>query len=342
MKIIIDAMGGDNAPLEIVRGAIQAHEQFGVDISLVGQGVRILECMRDMGVENLPKGVEIVDAPEILTAEDDMNAVVKTKKDSSMAVALRLLKEGAGDAMISAGSTAALMTGATIIVKRVQGIRRAAFAPVIPSKTGCFVLIDCGANLECTPEYLLQFAYMGSFYMKNNMNYPEPRVAILNIGTERSKGGELQKKGYDLLEAASLAGRINFVGNIEAREAMLGGAEVVVCDGFSGNVFLKSIEGAAIFFTGEIKKTFTKSLKSKVAGLLVKKNFAAFKNRFDYREAGGTAILGIAKPVIKAHGSSDARAIVSTVRQAIEFVRADVAGSIAANINDIRPDAAEL
>ena len=265
---------------------------------------------------------------------DDPATVVKKKKDSSMVVGLTMLKEGGGDAFVSAGSTGALLSAATLIVRRVKGIRRAAMGPQIPTKTGreC-VLIDCGATADCTPEFLLQFAFMGSYYAEKVLGIENPRVALLNIGAEDSKGGELQKAVYPLLKQAGEAGKINFTGNIEARDVPLGGADVVVSDGFSGNILLKGIEGTALFMASMMKDMFKKNLLTKLAALLCMDGVKAFKKKMDYRETGGTALIGLNKPVIKAHGSSDALAIRNAIRQAIGAVEADVAGTLAANID---------
>ena len=334
MRILVDAMGGDNAPDQIALGAIQAAKDFGCEAVLVGRGEAILQALKDQGIETLPKGVEIANADDVVDMHDDPATVVKKKKDSSMVVGLTMLKEGGGDAFVSAGSTGALLSAATLIVRRVKGIRRAAMGPQIPTKTGreC-VLIDCGATADCTPEFLLQFAFMGSYYAEKVLGIENPRVALLNIGAEDSKGGELQKAVYPLLKQAGEAGKINFTGNIEARDVPLGGADVVVSDGFSGNILLKGIEGTALFMGSMMKDMFKKNLLTKLAALLCMDGVKAFKKKMDYRETGGTALIGLNKPVIKAHGSSDALAIRNAIRQAIGAVEADVAGTLAANID---------
>ena len=247
MRIIIDAMGGDNAPDEIVHGAIEAAQTYGVDLTLVGRGDEILEAMRESGIDTLPAGVEILNADDVVDMHDEATDVLHMHRDSSMVKGLKLLSDGGGDAFISAGSTGALLTGATLIVKRIRGIRRAAMAPVLPAGEHGIMLIDCGANVECTPEYLLQFAYMGSFYAKKMMGCENPRVGLLNVGTEDTKGTAMHKEAYALLKKASDDGLIQFIGNVEARDVPMGAADVVVCDGFSGNVLLKGIEGTAMF-----------------------------------------------------------------------------------------------
>ena len=340
MKIIVDAMGGDNAPLEIVKGALMAAEEFGVEITLVGQGEAILRSLEQMGRKDLPVGVEVANATQVVEMEDDPATVTREKSDSSMTVGLRLLKEERADAMVSAGSTGALLSGATLIVKRIKGIRRAALAPKLPSKEKGVLLLDCGANAECTPEYLLQFAYMGYYYMKKLTKMDKPRVGLLNIGAEESKGTPLQREAYGLLKAAHESGRINFCGNVEARDVLLGGCDVVVSDGFSGNVFLKGLEGACMFFTDEIKELFKKSSKTKIAAAMLKDDFASFKKMFDMKEVGGTMLLGIQKPVVKAHGSVDAYAMRSAILQAMDAVRTGVCSDIAENVEYMKLNSA--
>ena len=234
--------------------------------------------------------------------------------------------------MVSAGSTGALLSGATLIVKRIRGIRRAALGPVLPNGGKGVLLIDCGVTADCTPEYLLQFAYMGSFYAERILGCEKPRVALLNVGTEDTKGGELQKAAFALLKQAGDEGRIHFIGNAEGCDVLSGKMDVLVTDGFSGNVMLKTVEGAAKFMFKQLKGVFYANTKNKLAALAIKKDLAGMKAMLDPSEVGGTAMLGIAKPVIKAHGSSDDRAIYNAVRQAIACVKADVAGAIEKNI----------
>ena len=338
MKIIVDAMGGDNAPLAPVMGAIQANAEYGVEITLVGRGEEILKVLEENGVKELPAGVEIAHASEVVEMSDNPATAFREKKDSSLTVGLNLLKRGEGDAFVSAGSTGALLAGATLVVKRIKGIRRAAMAPVIPTGNGGAVLIDCGANAECPPEYLLQFAYMGSYYAEQVMGRPEPKVGLLNIGTEPSKGTTLQTTVYPLLEEAGKAGRINFVGNVEAREAVEGTVDVIVADGYSGNIFLKTMEGTGLFLGGELKKIFKKNVLTKLAALLVADGMKNFKKLMNAGEVGGTALVGISKPVIKAHGSSDAFAIKNAIRQARQYREAGIIESITENIDVMRLD----
>ena len=319
MRIILDAMGGDNAPQAPVIGALQAAKDFGTQIILVGKGEEILSVMRSQGYNDLPEGIEIAHADEVVDMHDDPANVIRKKKNSSMVIGLKMLSDGLGDAFVSAGSTGALLTGATLLVKRVKGIRRAAMGPTMPNKAGGkTVILDCGANAECTPEFLLQFGLVGSIYAQKCLGVENPRIGLLNIGTEDTKGTPLQKEAYALLKAAGDKGIINFVGNTEARDVPLGAVDVIVCDGFAGNVLLKSIEGTAMFMGSLISKMFKKSILSKLAAALVMKDIKAFKKMLDYREIGGTPFLGIRKPVIKAHGSSDALAFRNAVRQAME------------------------
>ena len=253
-----------------------------------------------------------------------------------MTVALNMLRDGKGDAVVSAGSTGALLTGATLIVKRIKGIRRAAMAPVLPAGEHGVMLIDCGANVECTAEYLLQFAYMGSFYAKKMMGCAEPRVGLLNVGTEDSKGGELQHQAFALLKKAGEEGRIRFVGNVEGTGVFDGAADVVVTDGFTGNVLLKATEGTIKFMMKALKGVFYKSTKNKLAAAVLKNDLAAMKKSLDVNEVGGTAFIGISKPVIKAHGASNAASLFSAIRQAVAFVDAGVIGDIRENIEYMR------
>ena len=264
--------------------------------------------------------------------EDDPSTATRRKKDSSMAVALNLLKDGAGDAVVSAGSTGALLTGATLTVKRIRGIRRAALAPVLPAGEHGVMLIDCGANVECTAEYLLQFAFMGSFYAKKLMGCEAPRVGLLNVGTEDTKGSELQHQAFALLKKAGEEGRINFIGNVEGTDVFAGKAEVVVTDGFTGNVLLKTTEGVIKFMMGALKGVFYKSTVNKLAAAVLKSDLKEMKKSMDVNEVGGTALIGISKPVIKAHGSSNAASLFAAVRQAVAFVDSGLIGDINDNI----------
>ena len=336
MKIIVDAMGGDNAPLEIVRGALDANRNHGVEIILVGLTAEVLKAVEACGQKSLPAGVEIKDAKEVVEIADDPAMAFKQKPDSSLTVGLNLLKDGAGDAFVSAGSTGALLSGATLVVKRIRGIRRAAMGPQIPTAGGRAVLCDCGANAECTPEYLLQFAYLGSYYAQRVMGIEKPRVGLLNIGAEEEKGDTLRHETYALLKEAGEAGRIHFIGNVEANEAMMGTADVIVTDGFTGNVMLKTMEGVGKFLLKSLKEMFLSSTKTKLAAGLVKGDLGQMKKLLDPSEVGGTPFLGIQKPVIKAHGGSNARAIENAVLRAKEYAESGFIADIQANIEHMR------
>ena len=342
MKIILDAMGGDNAPQAPVLGAIEAVKRYNADIILVGQGQEILEVLKKNGLDTLPEGVEIAHADDVVDMHDDPASVIHKRKNSSMIIGLKMLADGKGDAFVSAGSTGALLTGATLLVKRVRGIRRAAMAPAMPTKAGTKVIIcDCGANAECTPEFLLQFGLVASAYSKFTLGVENPRVGLLNIGSEDSKGTQLQKDAYALLKDASDRGLLNFTGNVEARDVPLGAVDVVVCDGFSGNILIKSIEGTAMFMGSMLKRMFKKSLGSKLGYLLCKSGVQDMMKLLDYREIGGTQFLGIKKPVIKAHGSSDALAFRNAVKQAMTAAEGDFTAQLEKNLAALKGSEAD-
>ena len=336
MKIIVDAMGGDNAPQSNVRGALAAIREQGVEVILVGRGEDILRCLKEDGMDTLPAGLEIAHADQVVEMCDNPATAFKEKKDSSLTVGLNLLKEGKGDAFVSAGSTGALLSAATLMIKRIKGIRRAALAPVVPTGKGGSILIDAGATAECTPEYLLQFAFMGSYYAERILGRPEPRVGLLNIGAEPSKGMDLQREANSLLQKAGEQGRINFTGNVEPREAVYGEVDVIVADGYSGNIFHKTMEGVGGFLARELKAMFKKSMVTKLGALCVKDGLMSFKKLMDSGEVGGTALLGISKPVIKAHGSSNDYAIKNAIRQAAAFASSGIIEDIVENIDHMR------
>lgn len=331
MKIIVDAMGGDNAPQAPVLGAIQAAKEYGVEVVLVGQEEAIQAVLTE-NKQTLPASVTIRHASEVIEMCDDPAKAYRRKKDSSMTVGLTMVKNGEGDAFVCAGSTGALLSGATLVTKRIKGIRRAALAPVIPTGNGGAVLVDCGANAECPPEYLLQFAYMGSYYAEKALGRPDPKVALLNIGVEPSKGTSLQTTVYPMLQEAAQAGRINFVGNIEAREAIEGAVDVIVCDGYSGNIMLKAMEGTGKVMSREMKKMFKKNIFTMLAAAIVSGGIKDLKKLMSSDEVGGTALLGIAKPVVKAHGSSNDYAFKNAIRQARDFAASGIIESITANV----------
>ena len=338
MKVLVDVMSGDNAPLELIKGAIDASIEYkDNEIVIIGDE----NVISDIVVKNdLNLGsIKICHAPDVINMEDRALAVVREKRESSMSIGLKMLADGQGDAFISAGSTGALLSGATLIVKRVKGMRRAAMCPAMPNKAGGKTLIvDCGANAECTPEFLLQFGLVGSLYAQKNFGLEAPQVGLLNIGTEDSKGTPLQKEAYGLLQNAAQQGLLNFIGNVEARDVLLGAVDVVVCDGFSGNVLLKSIEGTAMFMGSLMKhKIFKRNFFSKLGYLLCKPGVSEVMGMMDYREVGGTQFLGIRKPVIKAHGASDALAFRNAVRQATEAAQKDISAELEAGLQQLAP-----
>jgi glycerol-3-phosphate acyltransferase PlsX len=315
MRVVVDAHGGDNAPLEILKGCCLAlNEIKDLSILLVGRKNELQKVMAENGIPD--NQFEIVDAPDILTMEDEPTSVLKEKQYSSMAVAFKMLKEDKADAFVSAGNSGAVLVGATLLVKRIRGIKRAALGAVLPSTEGPYMMLDCGANVECKPEYLDQFATMGSLYMQSCLHIEKPRVGLLNNGTEECKGPELQQQAHQLLKSNP---NINFIGNIEGREVPLGGCDVLVADGFSGNITLKISEGWGKLISTVLRGMLTKNFKSKLAALLIMSQVNEFKKKMDYKEYGGAPLLGISKPVIKAHGSSDAKAFKNAIRQACIF-----------------------
>lgn len=328
MRIIVDAYGGDNAPLEIVKGALQARDAYGVDITLVGneEEIRRIAEEQHLALED----VDIVHATDVIGMNDIPKTILREHKNCTMVVGLRLLAEDGGDAFVSAGSTGALLMGGTFIVKRIKGISRAALAAIMPSGgSEPYMLLDSGANVDCRPEMLVQFAEMGSLYMTHLFKNGEPAtVGLLNVGTEEHKGGELQHQTYDLLKNSNL----NFIGNVEARDVPGGVADVVVADGFSGNVLLKGIEGSVNLVMGFIKEIFYTNWLTKLGALLVKPHLKGLKKKMSTAEHGGAPLLGITKPVIKAHGNSNALAIQNAVRVAAEFAAAGIIEKITASV----------
>ena len=326
MKIVINAFGGDNAPLEIIKGAALAQAEYGVDIILTGDEEIINKCIKENNITF--KKLEVVHTTDVISMHDEPTSLLKAHKDSSMAVAFRILSEGGADAFVSAGSTGAVVVGGTLIVKRIKGVKRPALGTMIPSVDGKFFLMDMGANAECRPEMLVQFGIMASVYLENVENRPNPTIGLLNIGTEDTKGDELRQETYKLLSEAP----INFVGNIESREMPKGVVDGVVTDGFTGNIALKLIEGTASSLFKMLKGAFYKNLINKLAAAILKKDLYKIKAKMDASEVGGAPLLGVQKPVIKAHGSSDARAMKNAIHQAIIFAEKDVIGTISANL----------
>ncbi len=320
MRIIVDAMGGDNAPLEMIKGSALAVENLGVEVLLCGNEALIKKLIADNGISD--KGFFYKDTGDcVIEMEDHADVVVKSKKDSSMGVGLQLLSDGMGDMLISAGSTGALIVGSTLIVKRIKGIKRPALGTVLPTRKNCSLLIDCGANVECKPEYFEQFGIMGSAYMEKIMGVKSPKVGLLNNGTESTKGTSVHIDANKLMAESEA---INFTGNIEGRDAVVGEADVIVADGFSGNILLKTYEGAGITFLSGIKDVFYSSFINKLSAAVIKKSLKSFMKRYDYTEYGGAPIIGVNGVVIKAHGSSDAKSFYNAIRQGVSMVESEI------------------
>ena len=321
MKMIIDCMGGDNAPLEMLKGVIDAKAELGGEYLLVGHKEILETVARENGLDI--SGFEILHAETVITMEDDSMAF-REKKDSSMTMALKALANGEGDAMVSCGNTGTLFAGATLTVRRIKGVHRAALAATLPFNPPV-LLLDCGANVTVQPEFLPQFAAMGSAYMKALYGLDNPRVGLLNNGAEEHKGTPLHTEAHQLLKACP---NVNFVGNVEGNQVPFSPCDVLVTDGFTGNVLLKTMEGMGKMFSTRMKGIFYQSLLTKLGALTVKKSFMQFKKDFDVKEHGGSPILGLRKPVIKAHGSSDARAFKSAIRQAMRFAESGAIESL--------------
>ena len=330
MKIIVDAFGGDNAPLEIIKGCAEATKELDIDILLTGDEQEIRRVAKENEI-SLDR-ITIADAPDVITMEDSAGDIMKSKSNSSMAVGLKKLAAGEGDAFLSAGNSGALVVGATMIVKRIKGVKRVAFAPVMPKDKGFFMLIDSGANVDCKPEMLRQFGVMASIYVEKVMGVKNPRVGLANVGVEDHKGGELQHAAFALLKDSP----INFIGNIEARDIPYDAADVIVADGFTGNCILKLYEGVAMLMMGKIKEIFKKSAKNMIAASLIMKDLKGLKKEMDYNEYGGAPIMGAAKPVFKAHGSSKAKTIKSALRLTKAYVEGNVVQEIADSIQALK------
>ncbi|MBQ8207158.1 MAG: phosphate acyltransferase PlsX [Clostridia bacterium] len=330
MKIIVDVMGGDYAPEELVKGAVDAAKLYAADYIMVGDKDAIEKVAKDNDLDL--SAFEIVDAKGVVEMTDDPITVVRKKGDSSMVVGLRMLAEDKGDAFVSTGNTGALFTGATLIVRRLKGIKRAGIGAVLPLGNPV-LLLDSGANVTVTPEYLEDFAVMGSVYMKKAYGIENPRVGLLNNGSEDCKGTELQINAYKLLSANE---SINFVGNVEGNKVPMGVCDVLVADGFTGNILLKSIEGVGKLMLGSMKELFYKDALTKVAGLMVKKHVGELKKKFDPAEHGGAPFIGFKKPVIKAHGNSKAKAFSNAIRQAHAYASTGIIDDIADEALKIR------
>ena len=323
MIILVDAMGGDNAPDAVIKGAVKAINEIKSQVILIGNkdiiNAKVKEFYGKEKIEDISDRFSIYNTTEIITMEDKPTDAIKHKKDSSMVVGFNMLKEGKGDVFISAGNSGALLTGATLLVGRIKGIDRPAMAPMLPAYKSRLMLIDAGANTNCKPINLVQFAQMATIYLKNTFGIESPRIGLLNIGTEPTKGNELIKESYQILTEKSKELGINFVGNVEGRDAFSGKIDAIVCDGFTGNVFLKTVEGFGKFIKRSLSENLKKSILSTIAAIPAMPGIKRFSKTVDYKEYGGALFLGVKKPVVKAHGSSDEKLFHYTIKQAEKF-----------------------
>ena len=335
MRAIVDAFGGDNAPNAVIEGCIAALKENIAEPVLAGNRERIVKFAADNGLKL--DGIEIIDAEDDITMHDDPAEILKSKKNCGMAVGLRALRDGGGDAFVSAGSTGALLVGSTMYVKRIKGVKRAAIGTSLPTASGSYLLLDCGANAECRPEMLAQFGVMASVFVSRMNGIESPTVGLLNIGTEDTKGGTMQKEAFELLKKAP----VNFIGNVEARELPNGAADIIVTDGFTGNIVLKLTEGLARTLLGMVKDVLTDGAKNKMAALVLKKDLSGLKGKMNYSKIGGAPLLGISKPVIKAHGSSDAVAVKNAIAAAVRFAESNAIAEIEAGMAEIKSNGAD-
>ncbi len=319
MRIVVDAMGGDNAPSAQIEAVVEAAHEYDAEFILVGKEDVI---NKELSKYTVNGKVSVVNASEVIEMAEEPVKAIKTKKDSSIAVAARMLKNKEADAMLSCGSTGAVLVAALLIVGRVKGVSRPAIATFLPGEKGPVMLTDMGANTNCKAANLVQFALMGNTYLKNVCKIKEPRIALMSNGTEPEKGDALTKEAHKLFKEQDF----NFIGNVEGRDVMLGDADLIVCDGFVGNVILKTVEGMGKLIGNKLKSIFSGNIFSVLSALLVYKKIKAFKKRMDYREYGGAPLLGVLAPMVKGHGSSDKKAVMSAIRQTIEFASTDFAG----------------
>ncbi len=323
MKIILDAMGGDNGPDANIKGAVNAITKVKAEIVLVGKEEIIRSKIKEFygkEIEEISDRLTIHNATETIQMEDQPTVAIKHKKDSSMVVGFNILKQDEGDVFISAGNSGALLAGATLLIGRIKGIDRPALAGILPAYESQLLLMDCGSNTNCKPINLLQFAQMSSIYLKNTFGIEKPKIGLLNIGTEETKGNELVKESYKLLKEKSEELEINFVGNVEGRDAFSGKIDAIVTDGFTGNVFLKTTEGLGKFVKRTLKESLLKNIISKIAAVPSLPAINRFSKTMDYKVYGGALFLGVKKPVVKAHGSSDEKLFEYTILQAEKFV----------------------
>ncbi len=332
MNIAVDVFGGDNAPQAILDGCMLALEQNeDMHLILVGEALVIEKYLSEHAHD--ADRIRIKHAPDIITSHEQPTIAIKHKKDSSLVQALMCVVEGDAGCMVSAGSTGAVLAGATLLIRRLKGVKRPALAPIMPTRDGCILLVDCGANIDCKPQYLQQFAVMGSAYMQHVMGLKSPRIGLLNNGAEAEKGNELTKAAYGLM----LQTPVNFAGNCEGRDVLSGDYDVVVCDGFSGNIVLKNTEGVAALLVDMLKDELMRDKRSKIAAVLAKPAFRRFKSRMDYTEYGGAPLLGVNGGVIKAHGSSNAKAFAAALKQARAYVLGNVTEAIGEAIAAMEP-----
>lgn len=328
MRIIMDAMGGDKAPEELVKGAVLTLQEFDINLTLVGNEAKLKQLLKNESYDE--NKITVVNATEQITYNESPTLAIRRKKDSSMVVGMKMVKDGLGDAFISAGNTGAVLAGGLFIIGRIDGIDRPALAPIFPGKKGPFMILDVGANAECKVQNLVQFATMGEIYVKKILKKENPKIALANIGEEEEKGTEFVKECYQRLKAS----KNNFIGNIEGREILEGNADVIVCDGFVGNIILKTLEGTVATIFSILKEEIMSSFRTKIGGILLKPVFNNFKKKFDYTEYGGAILLGLKYPVVKAHGSSNAKAFKNAIRQAVMSVEGNIVEIIKAEIGD--------
>ena len=332
MKFVMDGMGGDNAPKAVIKGAVEALKIYSdVEIYITGPEVKLLQELENYDYDK--SRIKIIDAAEVISLNEHPVMALRKKKNSSLVKALNLVKSGECDGIISAGSTGAFLAGCTLIIGRIEGIERPVLAPILPGEKGSFMIVDAGANVDCKPHFLTQFALMGKIYYKNVLGAENPSIGLINVGTEEEKGNELTKASYPLLKASGM----NFVGNVEPREAPKGEVNVLVCDGFAGNTLLKTYEGTASTLMKMLKNEICNSLLGKIGAVFLIPVFKKLKKRFDYTEVGGAPFLGVQGICIKAHGSSDANAFKNAIRQGKIFYENDILSKIKLEIEKLNP-----
>jgi len=330
VKVYVDGMGGDNSPGEIVKGCVLAANKFNRQISIIGDEGKVIDELKKHSYNK--ELIEVIPSLEVITNNEDPTMAIRRKKQSSLVIGLQRIKEDRESVLISAGSTGALLAGGLLVVGRIKGIQRPALTVMLPTKKGFTLLLDAGANVDCKATYLQQFAIMASIYAEDLLSIKHPEIGLVNIGAEEKKGNDLTKETYGLLKQTD----INFIGNIEAREINTGRADIIVCDGFTGNIILKLTEGVGLFLFDALKEAITSSTRAKIGGLLLKPALKKFQKRFDYTEVGGAPLLGINGAIIKAHGSSDSKAISNAIKQGIEYQEKNIISKISNKIVEIK------